>query len=187
MMTTRYMEVIPPPDVSPISSRQHSPRSSHEIHFPEMQNEEHRSLESEDSPVTNPSLEKDDFHNGNGNLGMAWEPKNFRRFPWSALFALFLAASATFACIGILVGSDGKIVEDWPVSPSVWLAILSATANASLRYALSEAVNIAWWTRALKGGTIRELQVSSAQHIHSAFINLRVCFFFSNKTFYILV
>jgi hypothetical protein len=104
----------------------------------------------------------DSFQNDKGNSGIAWESKNFRRFPWSALWALFLAAGATFACIAILVGSDGKSVEDWPISPSVWLAILSATANASLRYALSEAVNIAWWSHALKGGTIQELQVSSA-------------------------
>jgi hypothetical protein len=40
------------------------------------------------------------------------------------------------------------------VSPSVILAILSAVANICLRFALAQGVVVAWWRKALRGGTL---------------------------------
>ncbi|KAF1962682.1 hypothetical protein CC80DRAFT_588213 [Byssothecium circinans] len=44
-------------------------------------------------------------------------------------------------------------VLKWNVAPSVVLAILAATVNASLSFALAEAINYRWWIQALEGGS----------------------------------
>jgi hypothetical protein len=65
-------------------------------------------------------------------------------------------------CAIILATSDGKDINAWPnrrstVQPTVLLAILTTVANATLAFALSEGIRIAWWHKALKGGTLHDL------------------------------
>jgi Protein of unknown function (DUF3176) len=62
----------------------------------------------------------------------------------------------------VLQLSAGKPIDSWPtreyhIQPTVLLAILSATANTLLRYAFFEGYTIAWWLKALRGGTIDDL------------------------------
>ncbi|KAF4634534.1 hypothetical protein G7Y89_g3572 [Cudoniella acicularis] len=109
------------------------------------------------NPSQEPTLEK------NIISGLRWKPRSLKAVLWSALGALILAFLSTILCIVVLVAPDHKPVEEWPstlwpVSPSVLLAICSATVNISLGFAFSEGVNISWWTCALRGTTIKELQ-----------------------------
>ena len=63
------------------------------------------------------------------------------------------------ALFGILAGtlvlyfSDNQPVDEWTVQPTVYLAIASAATNIFLHFALTEAVTIAWWCRAMKPTT----------------------------------
>lgn len=71
---------------------------------------------------------------------------------------VFLVLLAVLLCAGadavILYKPDGKEVDTWKFSPSVLLAILSEKANVCLEFARSEGVIIAWWRKALRGGTL---------------------------------
>ncbi|EXJ55845.1 hypothetical protein A1O7_08776 [Cladophialophora yegresii CBS 114405] len=89
-----------------------------------------------------------------------WVPGFWQRLPWAATMALILAILCGAACIAVLMVSDKQEVEGWSPRPSVWLAIFSALANASLRFALSEGVCIAWWRRASMPGTLGDLHRS---------------------------
>ncbi|OCL14127.1 hypothetical protein AOQ84DRAFT_281733 [Glonium stellatum] len=94
--------------------------------------------------------------------GNSWLPGFWRRLPWSGLLSLIgVILCATTAAV-VLKLSNGKTIDDWPyprwtIQPTVLLAILSAVANALLRYALGEGLTIAWWVKALKGGTVGDL------------------------------
>lgn len=89
--------------------------------------------------------------------GQLWEPGYFKQTPWSAISAIFLALALVSVCVCIVVLSHGKEVETWHIKPSVWLALLSATANACLRYAFVEGTSIFWWNNAVRGATIQDL------------------------------
>lgn len=86
-----------------------------------------------------------------------WKTIFVRWGPLSGLFAMFLAMSSIFACLGILVGSSGVAVSIWSVQPSEYPAIFTAIANLSMRHACIQRIVIAWWTRALRGSTLSEL------------------------------
>jgi hypothetical protein len=91
--------------------------------------------------------------------GRAWETGVLKRFPWSAGAAGLLAVLCTAACVGVLAAANGSPVSQWRVAPSVILAILAAVVNASLGFALAEAVNYRWWIQALEGGsTLNDLE-----------------------------
>jgi hypothetical protein len=91
--------------------------------------------------------------------GRAWETGVLKRFPWSAGAACLLAVLCTAACIGVLAAANGSPVSQWRVAPPVILAILAAVVNASLSFALAEAVNYRWWIQALEGGsTLSDLE-----------------------------
>jgi hypothetical protein len=91
--------------------------------------------------------------------GRAWRTGIIRRFPWSAGSASLLAILCTAACVGVLVAADESPVSQWRVAPSVVLAILIAVVNASLSFALAEAVNYRWWIQAVDGSsTLADLE-----------------------------
>ncbi|KAF2484919.1 hypothetical protein BDY17DRAFT_93733 [Neohortaea acidophila] len=87
-----------------------------------------------------------------------WHSSWIRLGPLSGLFSLLLAAASLIASLGILVGSDGENVSSWKAPPSTYLAIFTAIANISIRYAVTQGVIITWWRRASKGSTIARLQ-----------------------------
>ena len=87
----------------------------------------------------------------------AWTPGFWQRLPWSSAVALIVAILCGGASTVVLRVSDKQAVESWSLRPSVWLAIFSALANTSLRFALSEGVGIAWWHHVSKPGTLGDL------------------------------
>lgn len=83
---------------------------------------------------------------------------NFIRFgPLSGIAAMFIAIGSLTASLGILAGSDGQPVLNWSATPSTYLAIFTAIANLSMRYAAIQGVVIAWWNRASSGSTLAKL------------------------------
>lgn len=86
-----------------------------------------------------------------------WKSTFLRWGPLSGVFAMFLAISSMFACLGVLVGSNGVAVSNWTVQPSEYLAIFTAIANLAMRYACIQGIIIAWWTRAIRGSTLSKL------------------------------
>ena len=85
-----------------------------------------------------------------------WRSTIIRFGPLSGLFAMFVALSSIAISLGILVASDGDDTATWVADPSIYLAICTAIANLSVRYACINGVAIAWWIRALKGSTYVE-------------------------------
>lgn len=102
------------------------------------------------STATNASSCGYDVINQKGN---SWQPNFFRRAPWLGLFAMLGAFIGMLAAITVLYVSNNKPIDDWTVQPTVYLAIASAATNIFLQFALTEAVTVAWWRRALQRGT----------------------------------
>lgn len=86
-------------------------------------------------------------------LGNPWQPGFFRRVPWLGLTAMLGAMIGVFGAVAVLYFSNNKPVQDWNVQPTVYLAIASAATNIFLHFALTEAVTLTWWRRALKNKT----------------------------------
>lgn len=83
---------------------------------------------------------------------------SFLRFgPLSGILGMVLAFSSIVACLGILAGSNNRDIDGWPTPPNTWLAIFTAIANLSMRYAAIQGIVITWWTRALKGSDLAKL------------------------------
>lgn len=80
--------------------------------------------------------------------------------PLSGVVAMLLAAASVVACLGILAGSDGQDVDGWVTPPSTYIAIFTAIANMSMRYAAIQGVFITWWRSASKGSTLSRLETS---------------------------
>lgn len=74
-----------------------------------------------------------------------WLATWIRFGPLSGIFCMFLAAASIVASLGILAGSDKQPVGGWSSPPSTYLAIFTAIANISMRYAAIQGIVIAWW------------------------------------------
>lgn len=85
-----------------------------------------------------------------------WRTALLRFGPLSGVFCMLLAIASLIACLGILAGSNTK-PANWNIPPSSALAICTAIANLSVRYAAVQGVVICWWLRALRGSTLAEL------------------------------
>lgn len=70
---------------------------------------------------------------------------------------MFIAITSIVASLGILAGSNKRPTSSWSTPPSTYLAIFTAIANLSIRYAAIQGVVIAWWSRALRGSTLGKL------------------------------
>ncbi|KAK3328258.1 hypothetical protein B0T19DRAFT_442174 [Cercophora scortea] len=77
-----------------------------------------------------------------------WATGVWTRFPFLPFTSILATVLSAVACVVVLVRSDGANTEDWQVRPSVLLGIFTAAGNASLRYALAEGFQVAWWSRA---------------------------------------
>ena len=87
----------------------------------------------------------------------SWRTAFIRLGPLAGISGMFMALVGIVASLGILAGSDGVPVASWTVPPSTYLAICTALANVSMRYAAIHGVVIAWWVRASKGATLAKL------------------------------
>ena len=82
-----------------------------------------------------------------------WITGFFKHVPWKGLGALVISGLGIIAGVAVLVKSNNDPTTAWPVQPQVYLAIASTITNITLVYALKRALDIAWWTRAIKPGT----------------------------------
>ncbi|USW58217.1 hypothetical protein Slin15195_G115360 [Septoria linicola] len=106
-----------------------------------------------------------------------WKPGFVSRFPWLGFGALTTVVVCLVACIIVLVVSDGRAQGDqswkqmrdngltadrWPkqIRPSVILSILNNVSNLAFSLAIANGVAIAWWRKAMKGATIKQLHKS---------------------------
>lgn len=102
-----------------------------------------------------PSLERPTATKKNAE-SRAWRTSFIRLGPLSGICAMLLAIASLIASLGILAGSNDQPVANWTTPPSTYLAIFTAIANLSIRYAAIQGVVIAWWYRALRGSTVGE-------------------------------
>jgi hypothetical protein len=107
--------------------------------------------------------------------GNAWQPGVWSQMPMRGILALIFSLFCMAGSIAILYRSDGQPVHDWKISPTVYLALLTTGANMSLRFAFNQGVRIAWWIKALRGATVRDLhhQWSSGDGFFSALFSGR--------------
>ena len=89
----------------------------------------------------------------------AWRPSLLQLRPLAGCAALSVSATCVFASLAILIVSDGQPIDSWPISPTVYLAIVAAIANSAIRFSRAEAIPISWWYHAYRGGTVRSLEV----------------------------
>lgn len=101
-----------------------------------------------------------------------WKPSLWRPGPISGIFGMLLAIASLIASLGILAGSDKRPVNGWSTPPSTYLAIFTAIANLSLRYAAIQGVLVTWWIGALKGSSISNLHFNwrAGTSLYGAFI-----------------
>jgi hypothetical protein len=76
----------------------------------------------------------------NSTNGRIWKTTIFRFGPLSGIFCMALALASIVASLGILVGSNGQSINKWSAPPSTYLAILTAVANLSVRYACIQGI-----------------------------------------------
>ncbi|EME85046.1 uncharacterized protein MYCFIDRAFT_83076 [Pseudocercospora fijiensis CIRAD86] len=128
----------------------------------------------EKSPVTyatpvagmEEELEKGEGVEGEGLAH--WQPGFFAQFPWLGIGALGGVLACLIAAVVVLVCSNHKTQtrtahhRPWPkaVAPNVLISIFNSVANICFGIAISNGIAIAWWRRALKGGTIKDLNKS---------------------------
>lgn len=98
-----------------------------------------------------------------------WQPGFWKRFPWLGAVAL---CTIVFVCIIeviVLLLSNNKAASQWnkPVikrypkatwpSPNVILSIFNSMTSIAITVAVGQGIAIAWWRKALKGTSIKEL------------------------------
>lgn len=86
-----------------------------------------------------------------------WQPSIIRLSALSGLCALLFSVLQIFAAYGILSASHGVAVDRWRLSPTVFLATLTAISNKALAFAAVQATVITFWVRALHGTTLGQL------------------------------
>jgi hypothetical protein len=87
------------------------------------------------------------------------------------MFSLLAAILASTFMIHIVTISDGSPINDWYYQPTVYLSITYTIANLALQYALTQAITMAWWIKALKEDTsVRDLHNIWA--LGSGFVNI---------------
>ncbi|KAF7187829.1 hypothetical protein HII31_10729 [Pseudocercospora fuligena] len=106
-----------------------------------------------------------------------WKPGFVSRFPWLGLGSLLFVLFCLAGNVAILCVSDGMAQSDrswkqlyhhgvekgrWSkqIRPSVILSLLNNVANLAFGLAIANGVAIAWWRKALKGATIKQLHNS---------------------------
>lgn len=86
-----------------------------------------------------------------------WKKSFFRLGPLAGIFCCLLAIASIIAALGVLMGSRDMATSSWSIPPSTYLAICTAIANQALRFAAFQGLAVAWWVRAMRGGTLAQL------------------------------
>ncbi|KXS95253.1 hypothetical protein AC578_9458 [Pseudocercospora eumusae] len=92
----------------------------------------------------------------------AWRPGVFAQFPWMGIGALLFVLILSGCSLFVLGLANGKTQDIWPnhFKPNSVLTLLNNGANICFSIAIANGVAIAWWRRAVKGGTIEDLHKS---------------------------
>ncbi len=93
------------------------------------------------------------FYSVIGSTRSLWQPAS-THFPYSGFGALLLASAGVVVSVAILLASNGDDVRSWKFQPTVYISIASTVTNITVAYALFEGLNVAWWHKALKDGTV---------------------------------
>ena len=94
-----------------------------------------------------------------------WVPGFRAQFPWIGFVGFSCVIVAMAFATAILATSNGKRVIDWPttkypVAPNVLLNLVNQFSSLGLLTAITQGLAIAWWRKALRGGTIETLHRS---------------------------
>lgn len=75
-----------------------------------------------------------------------WQPDRARNAP--LLYFALIGASVVISALALLVVfiADDTPVENWPVTPSVYLSILSTLSGVALRSAFQTGAETYWWS-----------------------------------------
>lgn len=104
----------------------------------------------------------------------AWQTGFFKHVPWLGISSLALVVCSTTAGAIVLIKSNGDAVDNWKVSPSVVLAILSAVITICLKYSLTSGLNISWWYHMLNGASLADAH----RKVSSRYVVQETLFFF---------
>ncbi|KAL7929508.1 hypothetical protein V8C35DRAFT_315442 [Trichoderma chlorosporum] len=74
--------------------------------------------------------------------GSVWSPGVLRRLPYSGILSLLGCILCIAATVAILKASDGQPTDDWSLSPTVYLALLTTALNRLAQLAFNEGVKI---------------------------------------------
>lgn len=89
--------------------------------------------------------------------GFQWLPGLWTHVPIPGILAVIGALICIAGTVAVLVRSDGMPVTHWTLSPTVYIALMTTGTNMLLRFAFHEGNKIAWWYKAIQGGTLRDL------------------------------
>ena len=119
----------------------------------------HEKLDSNTTTLVSPPIST--LQNGNSTIpkvkSYMWHPTFLRMASLAGLFCVMLATSSMIAALAILMGSQGDPKDSWSIPPSTYLAVCTAIANQTLRFAAFQGAVISWWYSALRGNTIGQL------------------------------
>ncbi|KAL7905872.1 hypothetical protein GGI35DRAFT_459520 [Trichoderma velutinum] len=112
----------------------------------------------DDGSLQAQSQEKNETISSSGQgQGSEWSPGALRQFPYAGILSLLGCISCIAATVAILKASDGQPTDDWSLSPTVYLALLTTALNRLAQVAFSEGVKIVWWRAAIRGTTVSHL------------------------------
>lgn len=91
-----------------------------------------------------------------------WTPGYRARFPWMGILGLLGVLTCTLIIVAVLIGSNGVSSSRWStlVAPHIIVNTVQSVSGLCLALAIAEGVSIAWWRKALKGATVKELHQS---------------------------
>ena len=102
-----------------------------------------------------------------------WRPTFWRIRPLLGMVSIAVTIISLLVSLAILEASDGVATADWYFQPTVYLAIATACSNGGLQCALALAAPISWWYKAVRGSTIKDLELDwqAGQCYPRAFLN----------------
>lgn len=106
------------------------------------------------NPIPEPLQE---FSEAREDKGFQWRPGVWTHIPVPGILAVVGALICIAGTVAVLVRSDGMLVTHWTLSPTVYIALMTTGTNMLLRFAFHEGNKIAWWYKAIQGGTLRDL------------------------------
>ena len=78
-----------------------------------------------------------------------WKTRSWVNFPKLVVLALAGPIIAMVMAAMVLFMADESPIDNWPLAPTVYLAIITTLSNAMLRFAFSESSSLYWWSMLL--------------------------------------